>query len=340
MENKQRCVFMLRSLYSSWKSSSYLTDKYSWCRYNNRSVRAVRTWPCCVVCGEKVRPTVSWWDRECETVWRWERERERETEKRWDRRERERGGSETVRQTERRWDWDTLRQTGGETEKSATDGGERDGEGGSETVRQTERDGETVRQKLRQTGGETEKSATDGGGGERRRGGEVRRWGRQRVSERVRQRDRQWDGKCDTHTALGTAACTDTSFEARLYHLRVKDEAEIVSVYAMKACMGGSRGVAPLMLKLFTKWRWILGFTPLPLYPPGSLNNKLGWHQSRTGRIGEDRKLCFCQESKPGQPRPWPSRTDWYIPAPSLSASRKKNVNPLNSIDYFIYRQV
>jgi len=28
-------------------------------------------------------------------------------------------------------------------------------------------------------------------------------------------------------------------------------------------------GVAPLILYLGTKWRWVVSFTPRPLYPPG-----------------------------------------------------------------------
>jgi hypothetical protein len=34
--------------------------------------------------------------------------------------------------------------------------------------------------------------------------------------------------------------------------------------HAMKAC--GSGGVAPCILKLSARWRWVVSFTPLPLY--------------------------------------------------------------------------
>jgi hypothetical protein len=37
-------------------------------------------------------------------------------------------------------------------------------------------------------------------------------------------------------------------------------------VYAMQAYRG-SRGVAPLILNLGSRWRWVVNFTPWPLYP-------------------------------------------------------------------------
>jgi len=274
-----------------------------------RVVTRTSQWPCCVVCGANGatdRETVS--------------ERDSETEKKWDRRGVRQGESETVIQRQRQWEGETERQWEGETE--------RQWEGETETVRGWDRDSERVRE--RQWEGETVRGWDRDSERVRQRqweGETVRGWDRD--SERVRQRDRQWEG----------VTCTDTSFEAPLHQLGVKDEAKVVSVHAMKACMG-SRGVAPLMVKLCAKWRWIFGFTPLPLYSPGSLNNRHGLHQGCSGSFGEDRKLCSCQESKSEQPRPWLSRTDWSIPAPALSGRRKENVNSLKSSDYLIYRQV
>jgi hypothetical protein len=217
MEIKQRCVFMLCSLYSIWKSSWYCMSQTVQCVSLQGPVSEGCRWPCCVVCGANGAI-------DGETVRERERERDSETEKKWD----------------------------------------------SDTVCVWVRERETVRRRKSETDGEWDRE-------------KVRRWYRHRDSERVRQRDRQWE--CVT--------CTDTSFEAPLHHLGVKDEAKVVSVHAMKACMG-SRGVAPLMLKLCAKWRWIFGFTPLPLYSLGSLNNRHGWHQGRSGSFGEDRKLCSC----------------------------------------------
>jgi hypothetical protein len=41
---------------------------------------------------------------------------------------------------------------------------------------------------------------------------------------------------------------------------------KIFSVHAMKA-YSGSRGIAPLILNLSTRWRWVVNFTPQLLYP-------------------------------------------------------------------------
>jgi hypothetical protein len=39
-----------------------------------------------------------------------------------------------------------------------------------------------------------------------------------------------------------------------------------VPVHAVKAYRG-TRGIAPLILNLGTRWRWVVNFTPRPLYP-------------------------------------------------------------------------
>jgi hypothetical protein len=45
---------------------------------------------------------------------------------------------------------------------------------------------------------------------------------------------------------------------------------------------------------LGTRWRWVVSFTPLPLYPQGKspwypLDRRLGGPQSRSGRWGEEK---------------------------------------------------
>jgi hypothetical protein len=56
----------------------------------------------------------------------------------------------------------------------------------------------------------------------------------------------------------------------------------------------GSGGIAPRILVLGTRWRWVVSFTPRPLYPEGkrpcfSLEKRLGGPQSRSGRGGEEK---------------------------------------------------
>jgi hypothetical protein len=51
----------------------------------------------------------------------------------------------------------------------------------------------------------------------------------------------------------------------------------------------GSGGIAPRILYLGTRWRWMVSFTPRPLYSQGNnpcylLNRSLGGPQSRSGR--------------------------------------------------------
>jgi hypothetical protein len=53
----------------------------------------------------------------------------------------------------------------------------------------------------------------------------------------------------------------------------------------------GSEGIAPLILDLGIRWRWVVSFMPRPLYPQGKspwypLDRRLDGTQSRSGRGG------------------------------------------------------
>jgi hypothetical protein len=55
-----------------------------------------------------------------------------------------------------------------------------------------------------------------------------------------------------------------------------------------------SRDIAPLILDLGTRRRWVVSFTPRLLYPQGNsprypLDRRLGGPQSRSGRGGEEK---------------------------------------------------
>jgi hypothetical protein len=58
----------------------------------------------------------------------------------------------------------------------------------------------------------------------------------------------------------------------------------------------GNGCIDPHCLDLGTGWRWMVSFTPLPLYPRGKsprypLDRRLGWPQSQSGRRGEEKIL-------------------------------------------------
>jgi hypothetical protein len=66
--------------------------------------------------------------------------------------------------------------------------------------------------------------------------------------------------------------------------------------------------MAPRILNLGTRWRWVITFTPQPLYSQGKslrhpMNLRLGWPQNRSGRGG--RKKSFlpgpCRECNVGR---------------------------------------
>jgi hypothetical protein len=56
----------------------------------------------------------------------------------------------------------------------------------------------------------------------------------------------------------------------------------------------GSGGIAPWILDLGTRWRWVVSFTPRPRYPQGNspwypFYRRLCGPQSRSGRGGEEK---------------------------------------------------
>ena len=58
--------------------------------------------------------------------------------------------------------------------------------------------------------------------------------------------------------------------------------------HAMKAYRG-SRGIFPLNLSLGTTRRWVVNFTPRPLYPREPLNMGLSGSQRRSRHFGEEK---------------------------------------------------
>jgi hypothetical protein len=76
--------------------------------------------------------------------------------------------------------------------------------------------------------------------------------------------------------------------------------------HAMKTYWG-SGYIAPRSLDLGTRWRWVVSFTPRPLYPQGkspwhTLDRKLGGPQSRSGRGGEEKNSQPTPGIKPLNP--------------------------------------
>ena len=73
-----------------------------------------------------------------------------------------------------------------------------------------------------------------------------------------------------------------------------------------------SRGTAPLVLNLGTRWRQVVNFTSESLYPrkrtPGT-HQREGWMGPRAGLdVSEKRKICYpCPESNPRLSSPYPS---------------------------------
>jgi hypothetical protein len=75
----------------------------------------------------------------------------------------------------------------------------------------------------------------------------------------------------------------------------------------------GSECMDPYFLYLGISWRWVVGFTPQPLYPRGKyprypLDRRLGGPQSRSERRGENSWLYRGSNSDPSVVQPVTSR--------------------------------
>jgi hypothetical protein len=87
--------------------------------------------------------------------------------------------------------------------------------------------------------------------------------------------------------------------------------------------VSGSGCIDPHFLDFRTSWRWVVSFTPLPLYPRGKrlrypLNRRLGKPQSRSGRHGVEKIIDPTGIRTPTSSvvQPMASRyTDWAIPS-------------------------
>jgi hypothetical protein len=101
----------------------------------------------------------------------------------------------------------------------------------------------------------------------------------------------------------------------------------------------GSGCIAPRILDLGTRWRWVVSFTPRQLYSQGKspwfpLDRRLGGPQSHSGREGEEK-------NSPPPLNPWTpivqpvaqSYTDWAIAA--LSIQKQTKINSIASTMYY-----
>jgi hypothetical protein len=85
----------------------------------------------------------------------------------------------------------------------------------------------------------------------------------------------------------------------------------------------GSGRIAPRIIDLGTRLRWVVSFTIRPLYPQGKtpwypLDRRLGGHQSRSGRGGEERNSQLLPVLEPPIIRPYLSAIPLSYPGNEL----------------------
>ena len=105
----------------------------------------------------------------------------------------------------------------------------------------------------------------------------------------------------------------------------------------------GNLRIAPLILNLSTRQRWVAGLTPRPLYPLGKrlqypLNWRLGEHQSPSGHFQEKKNILHLQGFEPRIVQPVPNHQTVYTkPARFLNTAFIFNVfNPHRTFNYAV----
>jgi hypothetical protein len=96
--------------------------------------------------------------------------------------------------------------------------------------------------------------------------------------------------------AVGLTACSGYSVAAMRTRTVVKLSLCLTNSALRHEGVWGSGCINPNFLDLGTSWRWVVSFTPLPLYPRGKsprypLDRRLGGPQSRSERFGEEKIL-------------------------------------------------
>jgi hypothetical protein len=81
-------------------------------------------------------------------------------------------------------------------------------------------------------------------------------------------------------------------------HIKGKDKVVpvLLTEHHAMTVYWGNGGIDPSILDLGTRWRWVISFTPRPLYPQGkspryTLDRRLGGLQSRSGHGGEEKNF-------------------------------------------------
>jgi hypothetical protein len=100
---------------------------------------------------------------------------------------------------------------------------------------------------------------------------------------------KRWLSRTDENGLIeSTQVCYNELIEKFILLTTVKGE--IVCEHIMETYRG-SKGIAPLILDLNMRWRWVVSFTRRPLYPRYSLNRRLCVSPGRYAGYAE--KLFF-----------------------------------------------
>jgi hypothetical protein len=111
-------------------------------------------------------------------------------------------------------------------------------------------------------------------------------------------------------------AIRDASATQRLWLIFHKVKMSLCLIKEHHEEVLGSGSITPRILNLGIRWRWVVSFTPRPLYPLGKscwcpLNRRMGEPQSRSGCCGDKKKTCNCRDLTEVNVC---SRLDWLTP--------------------------
>jgi hypothetical protein len=103
----------------------------------------------------------------------------------------------------------------------------------------------------------------------------------------------------------------------------------------------GAGGITPYIFSLSTRWKWVVSFTPRPLYPQGKspwypLDRRLGGPQIQSGCCGGEEMSCLGSKRIPWFSSRWPSHyrdLSWLHTSMYVNIKLCRGVKLLASVD-------
>jgi len=120
-------------------------------------------------------------------------------------------------------------------------------------------------------------------------------------------------------------------FQIYYYYWKMKYRSKVFPGQAMKTYRG-RWGIAPLILKFGTRWRWVANFTTPGTLPPEKKPGTRGWPRSQYEGFQQRKISCPCWTSNPEQTIPQPRHCTYWTTVVSCAV-------PVGNISWMLFQE-